>query len=272
MPHATPEFVALSASRHGGKGWRKVSDYLFAERETLVPLVGVELPHALATLPMGFRQSKAGGFELVAVMSLQPQRNLFVHPDGRWIGGYKPAALRGYPFQLRREAESERFVLCFNEASGLLLDNPQGVGEPFFDEAGEPAPLVKQLLDFLSQQEQQRAATQRAVDMLAGLELIVPWEVKVKSNSAVNGSQTVQGLYRIDEKALNALDAKNLAALQAVNALPVAYAQLFSQHRISVLGQLYRLHADFERGDPGQVDVETLFDNDGDDFSFDFDS
>lgn len=270
MPHVTPEFVALSASRHGGKGWLKVADYLFAEHANLAPLVGEELPYALGTIPMGFRQRGEGGYELVAIMSLQPQRNLFVHPDGRWIGKYTPAALRGYPFQLRREAGGERHVLCFDEASGLLLDNPQDDGEPFFDNAGEPGALVKRLLDFLSQWERQREATQRAVDRLAWLELIVPWEMKVKTGSAGGDTQAVQGLYRIDEKALNALDTKGLAALQEAHALPIAYAQLFSQHHISVLGQLYHLHANFEQGDRSQVDVETLFDNDGDDFSFDF--
>lgn len=266
-----PHFVALSPSRHRDMGWLKVADYLFAEHETLVPLVGEELPHALAIMPMGFRQRETGNFELVAVMSLQAQRNLFVHPDGRWIGGYKPAALRGYPFSLQREQGSDRHVLCFDENSGLMLENPRGDGEPFFDAQGEPAPLVKKLLDFLGQWEQQRQVTQRAVDMLAAQELIVPWEVKVADEASGN-TQAVQGLYRLDEKALNALDEKGMAALRAVNALPIAYAQLFSQHRIGVLGKLYRLHAEFEQEDPAKVDIESLFDDGSEDFSFDFDS
>ncbi|MBZ0332073.1 SapC family protein [Halomonas sp. ANAO-440] len=204
--------VALSPSRHYGKRWLKVADYLFAEHDTLVPVVGEELPHVLANMPMGFYKKDDGGFELVAIMSLEPGRNLFVHPEGHWVGGYKPAAYRGYPFQLRREAGTERYVLCFDEASGLLLNESVGDGEPFFDAEGELAPLVKQVLDFLTQRERQRKITQRAVDMLAGQALIVPWEINVPQECE-DHTRAVDRVYRINEKALSSLGEKRVGNL-----------------------------------------------------------
>jgi hypothetical protein len=55
-------------------------------------------------------------FFLIALLSLTPKTNLFVAPDGRWLGGYVPSYFRGYPFQ--REAGPKAAV---PENHGKLL-------------------------------------------------------------------------------------------------------------------------------------------------------
>ena len=264
-------FIPLSASAHQAKGWLKTADYLFMSDQTAIALVAEELPHAMVTMPVGFRQRQDGNFELIAICSLGDEKNLFVHPDGRWLASYKPALARSYPFLLRHDLAKKQYVLCVDESSGLLVDNHDSQGEPFFNETGEPTELLNQILEFLTKWERQRFVTQKAVDMMASLKLLVPWNINFQTEEGET-TRTLTGFYRVDEKALNALPASELNALRQVNALPIVYAQLFSQHRLDVLVRLYGLHSKWAGQEPASVDLESLFDSGDDSISFDFDS
>ncbi|MGP9634207.1 SapC family protein [Halomonas sp. AOP43-A1-21] len=263
-------FVPISRSSHKDYAWLKAANYDFIVDQQAIVLAGQELPPALATMPVGFRQSGAGKLELVAICSLSNQQNLFVHSDGRWLAAYRPALLRTYPFLLQK-GSNDQHVLCIDEQSGLLVDGKGSVGEPLFNEAGELSETLSQIFQFLSQWERQRQNTQKAVDMLASFNLIVPWDVKMQSQEG-NDMPGLKGFYRIDEKALNALSADKLDALRQLGGLTIAYAQLFSQHRLSVLTRLYNLHQQDRNASNAEVDLESLFDGSDDGISFDFDS
>ena len=134
------QLTAISAENFSGKAWRRYTGYAFAAGETLIPLVVAELAQAVPAMPLGFVQS-GEGFQLVAVTALQPGANLFVAPNGRWLGAYVPAALRGYPFRLVKPQDREDSVLCIDEASGLVVE--AGQGETFFDEDGRPSKALR---------------------------------------------------------------------------------------------------------------------------------
>lgn len=235
-------YLPISKDTLQGQGWRKYASYAFAANDTSVPVQLEELSHALPTLPLAFRRpTDDGPFELVALFSLHPARNLFVHPDGRWMGGYVPAYYRGYPFRLLPAEGSDRLLLCFDTESGLLTDVPAAEDTPFFAPDGTPSPLVQQALTFLEKYESNRIATQRAVNLLAEHNLIVPWPIQVTDAA---GSEPVlrEGLFRIDEAALRGLTGDALKKVQRANAMHLAYAQLFSQHRMASFSKLYELH------------------------------
>ncbi|WP_141441426.1 SapC family protein [Vreelandella titanicae] len=264
-------FIPLSSDLHQGKGWLKPADHSYIAGQSAIPLVAEELPHALSTMPTGFRQQQDGSYELVAVCSLDEQRNLFVHPDGRWIGSYRPASVRAYPFQLLHNQEQKQYVLGIDEDSGLMLDNVGDQGHPFFDEQGQPAEQLGQLIKFLTKYEQQRRTTQNAVNMLSSLGLIMPWKINMATTQEGAPLQALEGLYRIDEQALRELPVDRLDALRQVSAFPIIYGQLFSQHRLDVLIRLYGLHKNWTQQDPSKVDLESLFDSGDDSISFEFD-
>ena len=94
-----PQFTAISRDSHAGKKWQRFKNYGFASTSALAPVVGVEIARAALAMPLAFFQ-EARRFVLVAVLSLTPNRNMLVAPDGRWLGGYVPAFLRSYPFAL----------------------------------------------------------------------------------------------------------------------------------------------------------------------------
>ena len=88
------ELAAISPEHHAKKVWKHVTDYAFVAEDTVIPLVGAELSKVAPVMPIGFMKVEAG-YQLVAITSLQRGQNLYVAPDGKWLGGYIPAALRG---------------------------------------------------------------------------------------------------------------------------------------------------------------------------------
>jgi len=243
----SPQLTVISKENFSGKTWRRHAGYAFAARETLIPLVVAELAQAVPAMPLGFVQS-GEGFQLVAVTALQPGANLFVAPDGRWLGAYVPAALRGYPFRLVKAQDRADSVLCIDEASGLVVE--AGQGETFFDEDGQPSKALKGVLELLSQVERSRMATRTAVDALAAAKLVQPWPLSIKQGEQ---NVSVTGLYRIDEPALNALSNKTFTPLRRSGALPVAYAQLLSMNQLSVLQRLSQIQAKLKAPTPSAV-------------------
>lgn len=266
-----PRFAPISLTKHQSFKWLKSADHQFIAQQSAIALVAEELPHALVTMPIGFCRKEDGSFELAAICSLDEQHNLFVHPDGRWVGSYRPAMVRSYPFTLRHDSDQQQYLLCVDEASGLLVDSNDSQGEPFFNELGEPAELLGNIMEFLTKWERQRQVTQRAVNMLADFNLIAPWNINMTTEDG-RTVRTLRGFYRIDEQALNALPSDKFEALRQVSAFPIAYAQMFSQHRLDILVRLSGLHKNWSSQESPAVDLESLFDSGDDSISFDFDS
>lgn len=256
------QYFALNKTAHHAHGWRKAPSLSFAAGQSVVAVQLEELPHLIPTLPLAFLPHPANDgvqrFQLVALLSLTPGLNLYLTPDGRWMGGYVPAAFRGHPFRVLPDQRSGRSLLCFDADSGLLTEQPELDGQPFFDADGRLTPPLQAVLKFLRLCEQGRRATQQAVDLLSAQGLIVPWPVRM--NQGDTDTTPVSGLYRVDESALRKLAAPALKAMQDGNALALAYAQLLSQHRLSHFGKLYALSAKLQRPDaaPAEQDIDAL--------------
>lgn len=231
-----PQYAAVSRDRHAGQHWQRFQTYHFAATSAVAPLVAAELPKAMLAFPLAFIED-GGAFTPVAVLSIEPHNNLFVAPDGRWIGGYVPSIFRGYPFRLI-PSDTGEIVLCVDEESGLVADAENG--EPFFDADGNIAEPTKRVLDFLSTVENNRQLTAKACLALRDAGVIAPWEITLKSD---DGERKVQGLYRIDEPALNGLPADQFEALRQAGALPIAYCQMLSMQHLANLGKLAQAHA-----------------------------
>ena len=231
-----PNFQAITRDRHAHQRWQRISSYAFAANDTVPPLTAAELPKAIISLPVGFIE-QADVFIPVAVLGVQPGTNLFVAPDGRWIGPYIPAAFRAYPFRLAATSEGEQ-VLCIDEDSGLITDGPEG--ESFFTEDGQPNQAVLDILNFLTQIEQNRVVTAAACAVLQKHELIRPWPITLKGD---DGEQQIAGLFQIDEAALNQLSGEALLEILKAGGLPLAYCQLLSMQHLPMLGELTGVHA-----------------------------
>nr|WP_241697545.1 SapC family protein [Halomonas salicampi] len=80
----------------------------------------------------------------------------------------------------------------------------------------------------------------------------------------------VNGLYRVNEKALNALDADAYATLRS-GPMALAHAQLFSMSQLSQLTEGAKFHTRHGSADAALENLDKLFGED-DDLAFDFDS
>src|ERR1700734_2120149 len=124
------KFVAISRERHAGKRWRRTEGYPFAAADTVVPVVGAELFRVVLAMPVAFVE-QSGRYELMAVLSFTRGRNMFVGPDGRWLGSYVPAWYRSYPFRLLQREGADESVLCIDEDGKLIVEGAEP-GEDFF--------------------------------------------------------------------------------------------------------------------------------------------
>lgn len=257
------DYHVITRERHGHQHWLKQSGHRFAASDALCPLVAQELPKAMLSLPIGFIV-EGDCFVPVAVQGLTPGQNLWVAADGRWLATYIPAPYRGYPFRMAPTEQGEQ-VLCIDEAGGLLSES---AGEPFFKEDGTPAQSVQEILTFFSQIEANRQLTRSICTVLQQHGLIQPWPITVQGE---HGEQKVEGLFRIDEAALNALSAEALAEVRNTGGLIVAYCQMLSMQHLSTLGTLAQAHAEAEKAQaalPQKDELNLGFMNDSGTFSF----
>ena len=254
-----PNYQVISAATYGAKRWLRYTGYAFAMRESVFPLALAELAKAAMSLPIGFI-AQSDSFVPAAVMSLQPEKNLFIAADGRWIHGYIPAAVRGYPFRLANTTDG-RQVLCIDEDSGLVNNGPDG--EAFFDDDGKLVQALRDIMDFLVQTEQSRQVVARACAILHKHHLIQHWPI---IHQTASGERKIDGLFRIDEAALNQLAADALFEVRNAGGLHIAYCQLLSMQHLPALGELTAAHAKTEAAQivtvSGELNLELFKKND----------
>lgn len=228
------QWSVIDKRAHAAAGWSPAKSFAFAAQEAVVPLLLAELAHAMPQMALAFipQPDQPEAFQLVGVQSLLPGQNWLVAPDGRWLATYTPAFYRAYPFRLLPIKDQADLALCFDHDSGLWQDTPTDDGKPFFGADGQMSTDFAATLQFLQRCEQQRGQTLLAVNALQQAGVLEPWPLE---QQAADGSrQPVNGLWRVDEAALNALPAETLAALRLNGALGLAYAQLFASAQLQL--------------------------------------
>lgn len=233
----TNTIQALSREVHGSKRWKRSANLHFAAKSNAVGLLADELPRAAMVLPLAFMK-RGESFVPTAVLGLAPNENLLLDKDDKWIGRYTPATLRSYPFLLARPAGEEdpaKRVLCVQSQNDVIVDGDEG--SLIFDEKGEPSPEIKKMLEFLLQMEQSNAKTERAVAALAAAGVIVPWKLALQAGDK---KQTLEGLFHVDEKALNELADEAYLKLRKAGAVALAHLMLLSEQNLPSLVELAR--------------------------------
>lgn len=258
------EWIAVSRTQHAEMHWQPRDGYRFAANQQIIPILSAELPKLLAHYALGFIQ-QGESYQPVALLGLAGDRNLYLNHDGRWLANYVPSLLRGYPFSMAK-AENDQHVLCI--AQDNLVE--AGQAEPLFDAEGNLAERVQQTLAFLKHCEKNRQATRAASRALGEAGLIEPWPLTLERGEDQQ-PLTVQGLFRINESALNQLEAEAFAALREHGALPLAYAQLLSMSQLPQLAERARYHARQHAAQPVADSLDSLFGGDEDDVLFNFD-
>lgn len=256
-----PQWIALSRTEHSSQHVLLREGYHHSAKQRVVPVLLAELNKLIPHYVLSFIRH---GESYAPVAVLGVKGNAYLAPDGRWFSPYVPAQLRGYPFALAK-ADNDQQVLALDTAH--LVNGPEG--KPLFDEQGELSEHTRKVFDFLAQCEKNRLVTQQTVDVLAKHKLLVPWELVIATDAEGGTPVKLDGLYRVDEKALNALEPEALAELRG-GPLALAYAHLFSTAQHKALADRVQFQAKYaEQGSATPENLDEFFDGD-DDLEFDF--
>lgn len=223
-------WIAVSRLEHAQSHWRPLQGFGFAAELQVVEVLAAELSSLLPHYVLGF-VLKNDNYQLVALLGLGTTGNFYVSGENKWTCSVVPAALRGHPFKILNSEDGEQ-VFCIDQEH--LTEDSNDV--PMFDEKGDLASSTQKVLDFLTSCYSNRKLTQTACDTLAQAKVIQPWPLRI-NKPGDDESVPVEGLYRVDEAALNSISRTTLAGLRGSGALAVAYAQLFSLNQLNQLSQ-----------------------------------
>ena len=138
--------VPLDGNTHRALKFKPFADHQFAAGIGIAPLAAIEIPSACRDYPVVFTRLADGSLGVFALLGAREGENRYLDAAGRWNARYVPAFIRRYPF-IFAAAEDNRLALCIDQDCANLQDD---AGEPLFTDAGEPAPLLANALQFLA--------------------------------------------------------------------------------------------------------------------------
>ncbi len=213
--------VVLDRDTHKDLRFDPVGSLEFASQTNIVPLVLAEFPHACHEYPIIFLKGPADQWMTVAVTGLQSGKNRFVTENNQWDASYIPAAVRRYPFILAESAPNQYTV-----AADLDAPHFNAKGEPVFQKDGSAAPFMQQIMDLLTEFQNQAIASTQFVQRLVDAELLTETTLGVQNNKGESAS--VAGAWIVDEAKLGTLGDSQALALFRSGDLAMIHAHLLS--------------------------------------------
>lgn len=194
-----------------------------------------EFTTAARDYPIVFASADAGKtYSPVVVLGLADAQNLFVDASGAWdAAAYLPAFVRRYPFCIAelgpRNGERSEKLVCVDSS---CLDRR---GAALFDAAGDPSPQWEAAQRLLQEYQHDLEATARMCAVFGDLDLLSPFTFQVMQGEAPG--LRLQGMYRIDEQKLKALEPEKHKALVTEGLMGKIYAHI---HSLENFARLYQ--------------------------------
>ena len=190
-----------------------------------IPISVTEFPFIAREYPIVFTDGGQGTqFAPVAVLGMSAGENLYV-ADGQWAAGvYVPAYVRRFPFCMAKvtlnKVEQQDRLICVEKVH--VADD----GEAMFTEAGEPVEKWKDLERLLSEYEADLERSREMCGILSDYGLLEPFTMQATLNQG--GAMHLTGMFRVDEKKIEHLNASQLKNLVRKGVLARIYAHLMS--------------------------------------------
>lgn len=254
----------LNPEHHRHLGLRRERTCRFFAGHLTIPLWPSEVARACRSLPIGFVRER-GTLQAVAITGLRPGENLCIDAAGQWCCDYLPAHVRAHPFRFARRREDGTTPVL-----ALVVDDDAVIGasgvsaghrEALFTEHDEPGPPTQRAMR-LFRQLMQGYSGDAVLRECERLGLLVPWEIRT-DDPASGRPVHLDGVLRIDESRLNALDDADFLALRRHGGLALLYAHLVSVPALSDLRR--QLDSRPERPqDAGAADLDHVVAGDDD--------
>ncbi|MEP7282874.1 MAG: SapC family protein [Rubrivivax sp.] len=214
-----------------------LTDWSPAAGLSAIFLTAAECVHAARDFPIVFivaGKNDEGGDDVapVAVLGIHAGENLYVGANGRWRASHVPAVLATYPLCVAR-IDARQYAVCLDESWPGLQADAGSTGQRLFDDAGEPAALLRDAQTELQRVEQQVDQTRAIGHRLAALGLL---EDRRLDGTLPDGSTVkLDGFMMVNEERVNALSDEDALSLHKDGLLALIHA-----HWIS-LGHMRRL-------------------------------
>ena len=198
----------------------------FTQTLNAIPVSYTEFNVAHRDYPIVFSSGDEGrSFAPVAVLGLQAQENLFVQNHAWTAGVYLPAYVRRYPFCMARvtldNVEQAERLICVEK--DFIAESG---GEPMFDAAQAPLPRWKEVEKLLEEYEADLERTKEMCGILADYGLLEPFTMQATLN--MGGSMHLTGMFRVDEKKIEFLNASQQKNLIKKGVMSKIYIHLLS--------------------------------------------
>lgn len=242
------KFIPLSKD-HLGKYWIRPKNFLNFAGDILCPVGYSELAKLATTFPLIFTRREEK-FVPAVLMGFIPGQNLFIDPQGNWLGRFIPSALLGFPFLLGQDSEGNYLLLIDEE---YLTDSPCEDCVPLFDSEENFSPQTQEILNLLINRARDFALTFKITEKLQELDLFKPLDINLEINQKVH---QIKGFYIIDYAKFQALSPENFLELRTAQALELIYSHLISLSNFDLLRNLLQLRSTSKDAMPHQQAVE----------------
>lgn len=227
--------VPLSSVRHADLRISRAADYGRYRNQHLIPIVTKDFFTLAAEFPLVFVKGQSQDeFVPVAVMGLKEGQNLYCRTE-RWPAQVVPVTFHNPPFSIVRVDEGgEKFMVLIDEESPLVSKTE---GEPIFTERGEKTEYAQQRIDALVDNAQLTLQTQTVCRLLREKNLLITHRVQLQYRPE-STRYNIEGIYVVDEQALNKLPDKDFLYFRKQGLLPLIYAHLTSLQQLRRISQL----------------------------------
>ncbi|GHB65983.1 hypothetical protein GCM10008107_13790 [Psychrosphaera saromensis] len=173
-------------------------------------------------------------FYPVVLLSLEPNKNLFVNADNKWDGMYMPARYTHKPFSVIPSQEDKNlFGIAINMDSEVISEDE---GQALFDEKGEETEYLANRKKSLISYVEHEQITKAFIDELVKFDLLHSQNIGVKVGEK---EFNLNGLFIVDEKKLSALSDEDFLSLRKRGFLGPIYSHLSSMHQVNNLVKVY---------------------------------
>lgn len=197
----------------------------FVRASNAVPISYTEFALASRDYPLVFTTTDEGRtYSPVAVIGMAGAENLFL-VDGHWdTNAYIPAYIRRYPFCMARvtlnDVEQADRLICVEK------EYFSDAGERMFDDEGKPLERWQPIDKLLNEYEADLERTREMCAILADYALFEPFTLQASLRDG--GALNLAGMYRIEEKKLEFLNAAQHRNLFRKGIMGRVYAHLIS--------------------------------------------
>lgn len=200
----------------------KFDSYEFAKNAYLVPIGLEEFEVAMKTLIIVFIKEQEGNIIPAAVLGGESGGNLLLKENNEWKDNtYVPAVIRSYPFGIGGN-EKESFIVMDTEASCIGKKDGQKLFNSDLSNT-EYGEFVFKFVNNVYSQVEFGKNLGKELDSYGILK-----QAKIQINVKDKDYSLNNGIYVVDQNALNKLESRKLKKLATKGALKLIYAHLFS--------------------------------------------